>query len=121
MHVSIDEKRRGSRDIEECIQRIDCLVEGDFIIGQEEPTVKEEVTVGEEEVLATNVNKKGEEEDTEKEYAQNIVTAPKFNLMNDPSTMRSPKKRRESSPKQKAQEGGEKEEEEETSYSHICG
>ncbi|KAK5811420.1 hypothetical protein PVK06_026751 [Gossypium arboreum] len=66
------EKEEDSRDVEECIPRIDSLVEGDFIAGQEMPTV------GEKDVCVVVVNRKAKEENTEKEYAKNIVNASKF-------------------------------------------
>ncbi|KAK5825394.1 hypothetical protein PVK06_020224 [Gossypium arboreum] len=52
---------------------IDSLVDGDFIAGQEVPTIEEEVDVGEEEVRVAVVNEKVEEENTEKESTENIV------------------------------------------------
>ncbi|KAK5785459.1 hypothetical protein PVK06_040049 [Gossypium arboreum] len=66
VHVSVDKKEKESIDIGECIQKTDSLVEHDFIIGQKEPTVEEEVAVREEEVLVEDVNKKNEEKDAEK-------------------------------------------------------
>ncbi|XP_012448689.1 uncharacterized protein LOC105771845 [Gossypium raimondii] len=72
---NLDKKDKDSRDIEECMRRIDSLVEDDFIVGQEAPTIEDEVDVGEEEVRVVVVNKKVEEENTEKESANNIFNA----------------------------------------------
>ncbi|KAK5845392.1 hypothetical protein PVK06_001572 [Gossypium arboreum] len=76
VHISDDKNEGDLRNIEECMRRIDSLVKGDFITGQEEPTVKEEVRVA-------IVNEKAKEENTKKEVAkkesaENIVNASEF-------------------------------------------
>ncbi|KAH1097109.1 hypothetical protein J1N35_014030 [Gossypium stocksii] len=58
IHVSNVEKEEDSRDIEECMQRIDSLVEGDFLAGQKVSNIKDEVDVGEEKVYVAIVNEK---------------------------------------------------------------
>ncbi|KAK5819382.1 hypothetical protein PVK06_024379 [Gossypium arboreum] len=75
MHVSDNEKEEDSRDIEGCMRRIDILVAGNFIAGQEVPAVEEEVDVGEEEFRVTAVNEKVKEEKTKKEVVENISNA----------------------------------------------
>ncbi|KAK5785011.1 hypothetical protein PVK06_039553 [Gossypium arboreum] len=83
VYISNDEKEKDSKDIEEFMPRIDSLVEGDIIAGQEEYTVEEEVIVREEEVHVEVVHEKAEEENTkteiaEKESVENIIYAPEF-------------------------------------------
>ncbi|KAK5802685.1 hypothetical protein PVK06_030299 [Gossypium arboreum] len=78
IHVSDDKKEEDSRDIEECMQRIDSMVEGDFITFQEVPTVDDEIDVEEEKIHVAVVNEKAEEENTTKESAGNIVNTPEF-------------------------------------------
>ncbi|KAK5819681.1 hypothetical protein PVK06_024700 [Gossypium arboreum] len=83
VHVSNDKKEEDSKDIKECMRRIESLVKVDFVAGQEAPTVEEEVDVGEEEVRVAVVNEKAEEENiekesTEKESTENIVNASEF-------------------------------------------
>ncbi|KAK5775582.1 hypothetical protein PVK06_043485 [Gossypium arboreum] len=72
------EKEDDSRDIEECIRRIDSLVEGDFISGQKVLAVEEEVDVAEKEVRVAVVNEKAVEENTEKKSVENILNAFEF-------------------------------------------
>ncbi|KAK8302860.1 hypothetical protein V6Z11_D04G113500 [Gossypium hirsutum] len=76
VHISDDEKEDDSKDIEEYIQRINSLVESDFIASQKVP-------VGEEEVCVEVVNEKADKENTEtkaveKESVENIVNASEF-------------------------------------------
>ncbi|KAK5845851.1 hypothetical protein PVK06_002085 [Gossypium arboreum] len=83
VHVSDVEKEKDSRDVEDCMRRIDSLIEGDIIVVQEVSTVEEEVTVEEEDICVEVVNKKAKEENnattaTEKESVQNIVNASEF-------------------------------------------
>ncbi|XP_016700117.1 nucleolar protein 58-like [Gossypium hirsutum] len=79
------EKEEESGDIEECMRRIDSLVEGEVIAGKEAPTVEEKVAMKEEDVVHVDVvNEMAEEkntkiEATEKESVEDIVNA--FELM----------------------------------------
>ncbi|KAK8260334.1 hypothetical protein V6Z12_D13G115700 [Gossypium hirsutum] len=64
-------KEEDSRDIEECIRKINSLVEDDFIASQEAPTIEDEVTVEKEDVRIEVVNEKADEDNTTTEPAEN--------------------------------------------------
>ncbi|KAK5812135.1 hypothetical protein PVK06_027546 [Gossypium arboreum] len=78
VHVSDVEKEEESRDIDECMRRIDNLVEGEIIASKEAPAIEEEVVVEEKDIYVEVVKEKDEEENietkaTEKESVEYIV------------------------------------------------
>ncbi|KAK5811679.1 hypothetical protein PVK06_027034 [Gossypium arboreum] len=83
VHIFDVEKEEDSRDVEECMGRIDSLVEGDLIDGKKAPDVGEEVTVEEEDDYVEVVNEKAKEDNTateatEKKHVEDIVNTSKF-------------------------------------------
>ncbi|XP_016752685.1 uncharacterized protein [Gossypium hirsutum] len=78
VHVSNVEKEEESRDIDECMRRIDNLVEGEIIASKKASAIEEEVVVEEKDICVEVVKEKAEEENietkaTEKESVEYIV------------------------------------------------
>ncbi|XP_016728028.1 protein pxr-1-like [Gossypium hirsutum] len=77
--VSDNMKDKESRDIENCLRKIDSLFDDGIFLEQEDTIVEKEVVATEEEVVAEEEKvAKNEKEKEEEDSVGKIVTAPKF-------------------------------------------
>ena len=76
VQVFDNDKEEESRDIKECMRKIDSLFEDGIFVDQEDIVVKKEVATAEEEVVAKEEVAKNEKEKEEEDFVENVDTAP---------------------------------------------
>ncbi|XP_016721754.1 nucleolar protein 58-like [Gossypium hirsutum] len=76
VQVSDNDKEKESRDIEECLQKIDSLFEDGIFADQEDIIVEKEVAATKKEVVAEEEEVTEDEKKVEEDSVVNIVTAP---------------------------------------------